>query len=312
MKQEGHLSNLSRADNGPAHDQQIPDSLIRVTSRRRISSPPRAHRLRPRLMEPTVAQLVVPLPNQAAICENRLASIQSARQDPTAKEMHDQRISGKELLKQVERLYLYGSRSPRLVALVHEAKATAIPLRLVVASAEYLQRLWESDNTTRAQLTGLTNYMASILCRLAPSAITLFTAIYYVRRLRKHYPKSRGEAGCSHRLFTVAMLIAHRYHECPHQQQGTNLYLTWSTYTHHIFSPADLQRMELEMVAFLKFELYISWEDFEYFVDRVYNEEGAQVVPRCLDLLTLARPVGWNQNQPADDSAVPFIDLGLS
>ncbi|KAF9166429.1 hypothetical protein DFQ26_007915 [Actinomortierella ambigua] len=41
--------------------------------------------------------------------------------------------------------------------------------------------------------------------------LTLTLALIYVDRLKSKYPEARGEAGCSHRLFLVAYIIAAKY-----------------------------------------------------------------------------------------------------
>jgi hypothetical protein len=132
-------------------------------------------------------------------------------------------------------------------------------------------------------------------------------AAYYVGRLRRLYPKANGESGCSHRLFTIALLVAYRYHQRP-AQVAENFYCWWSAAGGATFAATELQRMELEMVAFLKFKLYIRFDDFEYFVDQVFNQTiiamdglgsagasqrgGGQIVPHNLDIEEIIRPRG--------------------
>ena len=226
--------------------------------------------------------------------------------------------NNRDLHRLVHQVYLNGSRSPQLMNLVY-AMRHAVPLRIAITSAEYIRRIWEVSLSPAADqredesvepASGLlalqsqqrlTNYIANLIHRLSPSIVTIFSAVYYIGRLRRLYPKAHGEAGCGHRLITIALLIAHRYLEC-HSPPNESFYCHWSQHSGGIFSPADLFRMELEFVAFLRFNLYTPYDDFEYFVERVYNQEGGQTVPRSLDIPTLARPVGVDIDR---DAAVP-------
>lgn len=125
--------------------------------------------------------------------------------------------------------------------------------------------------------------MASCFYGIGPKSITFLVAIYYVARLRRLHPTTRGESGCCHRLFSVALLIAMRYHEYYNIGMDSNqFYHQWSIRVSGCFTPQELLWMEMELVSFLKYRLYISFSDFEYFIDRVYNEDAGQVVPSNL------------------------------
>ena len=195
------------------------------------------------------------------------------------------------LRKFAERTYRRGQRSPELINLLHSAKLTPIPMRTVTSAAEYIVNIWESlpEERSKDKIVALTNYIAVLLHRLSPSVITLLLATYYLGQLKRLYPTAVGSTGCTKRLITTALLIAYRYHE--HISPiSTAFYRIWATATLNVIDAPSLQRMELELVYFLKFKLYVSQADFEYFVDRVFNHEG-QVVPRCLDIAALTRPI---------------------
>jgi hypothetical protein len=184
---------------------------------------------------------------------------------------------------------------------------TAVPLHVAITSAEYIRKIWENPNIEldRPQSQQqLTNYIANLIYRVSPSVATIFAAVYYIGRLRRLYPKANGETGCGHRLFTVALLIAYRYLE-QHPNPDESFYCLWSQHSGGIFQPSDLFRMELEFVAFLKFNLYTPYDDFEYFVERVYNSENGQVVPHCLVIPELTRPVGGGPIE--QDASVPDL-----
>jgi hypothetical protein len=289
----GKLSNVSTINE---EDQVIPDADT-ATSRRRITR---------MIEESTVADHFESVQGSQRECDTNYTGEHGSRhrnQGPPRKPTNN-----KDLHRLVERVYRDGSRSPQLVGLVHSVRA-AIPLRVAIASAEYIERVWEGKqnsevcNQSRTQHS-LTNYIANILYRLSPSVITVFAAIFYVGRLRRLYPKAVGEEGCGHRLFTISLLIAYRYLE-RQVSPAEDFYQTWSAFSNHVFQPADLFRMELEFVAFLKFNLYITYDDFEYFVDRVYNSDGGQIVPRCLSIPQLSQPFGTTSQE--EDASVPSV-----
>lgn len=234
--------------------------------------------------------------------------------------------SSKDLYRLVRRIYEQGSRSPQLIGLVRRT-ASAIPMRIATATADYVMRTWERRatasatesiddpgqsllNVSPASIGALTNFIACLLHRAGPSVVVVMLAAYYVGRLRRLFPRAHGEPGCGHRLFTVALLIAYRYH----QRTGSvdsSFYCAWSANCGGIFAAADLARMEAEFVLFLGGDLYISSGEFEYFVDQVYGtvsgEGGGQVVPHSLDIVELARPAGTVL--AGDDASVPSLFL---
>ncbi|KAI9240649.1 MAG: hypothetical protein BYD32DRAFT_407713 [Podila humilis] len=53
--------------------------------------------------------------------------------------------------------------------------------------------------------------LSSPLLRVLYPNLTLTLALIYVDRLKAKYPEAKGEAGCSHRLFLIAFIIAAKY-----------------------------------------------------------------------------------------------------
>lgn len=298
MEPIGQLSNISCNIEEASYeeDQRIPDVQ---------SSTSRSSRDKNR-MEITVAEDVESRFESLESCDGNYTSTNGSRyrnfQTPPRPS------SSKDLHRLVERCYREGSRSPQIMQLVFSTR-TAIPLRVAITSAEYVHRIWEAskddDQISSSQSQQqLTNYIANLLYQSSPSVTTLFVAIFYVGRLRRFYPKAAGEQGCGHRLFTISLLIAYRYLEYQ-SVSDERFYHQWSSFTNGIFQARDLLRMELEFVAFLKFNLYISLEDFEYFVDRVYNSDGGQIVPRSLDIPKLSKPFGVVP--PEEEASVPSL-----
>ncbi|KAK9762155.1 hypothetical protein K7432_012382 [Basidiobolus ranarum] len=133
--------------------------------------------------------------------------------------------------------------------------------------------------------------------------VALIFALVYVERLKKLHPNARGETGCGHRLFLVSYMVACKYlqghllacesrtsqgakdyaAEVPNTDESTsedrqngNSHVPASVLSSIIlpneqwarlsgvFSTPELTRMELELLAFLQFDLYVSYEDFIY------------------------------------------------
>ncbi|KAK9763588.1 hypothetical protein K7432_009596 [Basidiobolus ranarum] len=134
--------------------------------------------------------------------------------------------------------------------------------------------------------------------------VALVFALIYVERLKKLHPNARGEAGCGHRLFLVSYMVACKYLQGhilawgnhtptksgraasvpvtrePHRVSSSPQHSTplehssvlpsiilpneqWARLS-GVFSTPELTRMELELLAFLQFDLNVSYEDFNY------------------------------------------------
>lgn len=267
------------------------------------------------MMDLVIAETTPPLRSERDSCLDPTPFARIAPSAPMAKgPLPSRRPPMRELHQTVERIYQEGPRSSELAGLVRAIRGP-LALRLVMTAAEYVLRLWEGEEATATAPRSphskgmMVQVMSATLLRVNPSVITLFAALYYIGRLRKMFPHAKGELGCGVRLFTVALLIAYRYHEGAVADAA--FYRAWSAHSHGLFSARDLLRMEVEMVAFLGYALHIPFEDFEYFVDRVFNADLGQVVPRCLDMHELARPAG-GAGAPLAEGGDATVPTGLS
>ena len=146
-------------------------------------------------------------------------------------------------------------------------------------------------------------YFMSFVQRTRPHAFSLFLAVLFIYKLRALHPRAKGEPGCAHRLFVVALMLTMRYIELDsdlitshgytnnprvHSSTGGGdvsmspllpslsdlssidtfqdkqlpLYELestecWARLSSPLFSPSDLHKMESEMMAFLKYDLYV-------------------------------------------------------
>jgi hypothetical protein len=91
-----------------------------------------------------------------------------------------------------------------------------------------------------------------------------------IERLRRMYPKAKGEKGCAHRLFFVSLMVAHKTFSAS-RTNSSSLFpfnADWHSYS-NAFSKEELKRMEFEFISFLKFDLFVSLNDFWYFLDTI-------------------------------------------
>ncbi|ORY06204.1 hypothetical protein K493DRAFT_310705 [Basidiobolus meristosporus CBS 931.73] len=162
------------------------------------------------------------------------------------------------------------------------------------------------------------------------SAIALIFALIYVERLKRLHPNARGEAGCGHRLFLVSYMVASKYLQ-GHLQARSNrsqpnhpnsqvpdaggpvseepmplgspsvlpsIILPneqWARMS-GVFSTPELTRMELELLAFLQFDLHVSYEDFLYHWTKYMDIN--QLVPN-------QHPIGVSVEESDDEGVVP-------
>ncbi|KAK9767856.1 hypothetical protein K7432_002001 [Basidiobolus ranarum] len=155
---------------------------------------------------------------------------------------------------------------------------------------------------TRTSIAPVTNSTLSTVFP-SHSCVALVLALMYVDRLKKMHPAAKGEAGCGHRLFLVSYMVATKYIQahfnswtkpsplapavptsadlqCRGADMATGLNSSspvvsvplsslispnehWARLS-AIFSTPELTRMELELLSFLQFDLFVSYEDFKY------------------------------------------------
>ncbi|KAK9767699.1 hypothetical protein K7432_002302 [Basidiobolus ranarum] len=187
---------------------------------------------------------------------------------------------------------------------------------------------------TRTSLAPVTN---SALTAAFPSfsCIALVLALIYVDRLKKMHPAAKGEAGCGLRLFLVSYMVATKYIQAhfnswakcspslattspvkdttesqtsqPIQTVPLSSLLSpnehWARLS-SIFSTPELTRMELELLSFLQFDLFVSYEDFKYYWT-MYMEIN-QAVP-AENPSPVFEPSYGDDEYAAEDGCVPDL-----
>ena len=165
--------------------------------------------------------------------------------------------------------------------------------RATVKVADIIFTSWEaSDNPDyRARRQQFSNYVVGFVMRVGPSVVTLLHALLYTLKLRAIYPRARGEQGCSHRLFVIALFVSTRYFQDKHVLIKPT-HTTWSSLS-GVFGAPELHRMELEFVTFLRGKLFIGLDEIERCVEEMIHgagEDGGEVfnaVPGSVDWFEL-------------------------
>lgn len=161
----------------------------------------------------------------------------------------------------------------------------------------------------RARKQQFANYVVGFVMRVGPSVATLLHALMYTLKLRSIYPRARGEQGCAHRLFVVSLLVSARYLNDRHLLIKAS-HPTWSTLS-GVFTAAELYRMEVEFVTFLRGSLYIGQLEMERNVEELFFEgdgEMGVIVPGSIDWLELISIKSKNLDTGcSNDSQVPGL-----
>lgn len=195
----------------------------------------------------------------------------------------------------LEEIYRNGRRCVILDRGLKEHKWRMASFRATLVVAETIFSNWESDSkpTTgdsdlRSRKQQFSNYVVGFVMRTGPSVVTILHALQYTLRLRSIYPRARGEKGCAHRLFVVALLVSARYLQ-DHQVLIKPNHTTWATLS-GVFTAPELLRMEVEFVTFLRGKLYIGAAELDRCIEENFffdDSEMGNLVPGGTDWLEL-------------------------
>ncbi|GAA5810057.1 hypothetical protein MFLAVUS_003475 [Mucor flavus] len=97
-----------------------------------------------------------------------------------------------------------------------------------------------------------------------PCAVKLFTLIYLLRLKSKLPVNARGGYDTPYRLFLAAVLTSSKYLS----ETGTGLTsVTLSYFTHHLYTPKDINRMERSFLGLIRYDLWVSANDIQSFMN---------------------------------------------
>lgn len=242
-------------------------------------------------------------------------------QDDNKRKTSVKNIDNREVIRAMMRMYSQGIRSPRLMQLMCDI-GNCIPLRLVFQVSEYTYSVSEkycghfkecsSEEQSKYhsdRILKLCNFLSRILHSIGATGVHLLSAAFYIGKYMR-FNKSRlnPAPGCSFRLAAVALLISHRYLGC-HQRLSSEYYENWSAMLGGVFTGRQLGSMEISMVTGLKLDLYIAYQDFEYFVDRAFLSDSGQNVPSMVDITEILKPAGmYYSGKYEEDCIVPIFN----
>ncbi|CAO3654814.1 unnamed protein product [Mucor hiemalis] len=129
-----------------------------------------------------------------------------------------------------------------------------------------------SENTSNQSLPPLNEFIHNFYnksrSRQFPCAVKLFTLIYLLRLKSKLPDNARGGYDTPYRLFLAAVLASSKYLS----ETGTGLTSTTLSYlTHHLYTPKDINRMERSFLGLIRYDLWVSDQDIQSFMDSYGN-----------------------------------------
>ncbi|KAJ1555316.1 hypothetical protein HK096_004280 [Nowakowskiella sp. JEL0078] len=175
-------------------------------------------------------------------------------------------------------------------------------------AADYQQAPETPPHTPyKPSLPKLSNFIANILTRTRVSSSTLILALFYLNRLKQIHPVCRGSRGSGHRLALAALIAASKY-----LYDDTFDNKAWSSVSSGLFGVAEVNQMEHEFLYFLKYELFVSEIQWNWFLGEIGKRLDISLTGR-LNELTFANKNdcgGWfcsksigNKFQEAQESS---------
>ncbi|KAI8813310.1 hypothetical protein BJ742DRAFT_865804, partial [Cladochytrium replicatum] len=145
--------------------------------------------------------------------------------------------------------------------------------QLIELSSSIVDELYHCDtfssdlNTSgRPILPGLHQFIMSVMQRTRSSLSSLALALFYLTRLKQIHPFCRGSHGSGHRIMLAALIVASKY-----LYDDTFNNKAWSSVSSGLYSLDEVNQMEIELLYFLKYQLWVtesSWIDFLESLDR--------------------------------------------
>ena len=106
----------------------------------------------------------------------------------------------------------------------------------------------------------MASFAQNIMSRTKINTNTLVAALLYLERLKKSYPRCRGSSGSGYRLLLSAIILAAKY-----LYDDTFDNAAWATVSCGMFNLKQVNHMEMELLNFLSFSLFIKMEEWNLF-----------------------------------------------
>lgn len=100
------------------------------------------------------------------------------------------------------------------------------------------------------------------MTRTRISGNTIVTAFLFLDRLKKLHPRCKGSAGSAYRLLLASIMLAAKY-----LYDDTFDNTAWATVSSGMFTLEQVNHMEMEMLYFLNFGLFVTCHEWITFYD---------------------------------------------
>ena len=100
----------------------------------------------------------------------------------------------------------------------------------------------------------------------------MVTALLYLDRLKQMHPNCKGSEGSGYRLLLSAIILAAKY-----LYDDTFDNTAWATVSSGLFHLKQVNHMEMELLYFLNFELYIPIQEWNAFYLTVEQRVAQEV-----------------------------------
>ncbi|ORX91448.1 hypothetical protein K493DRAFT_152364, partial [Basidiobolus meristosporus CBS 931.73] len=118
-----------------------------------------------------------------------------------------------------------------------------------------INHLFKCDDTRTNelhQLPKLSEFIDSVVRRTNTSWSSILIALTYLIRLKQKHPGCKGTYGSGHRLLLASIMVATKY-----LNDDAYYNKTWASVCNGIFTIQEINKMEMELLFFLDFKLYV-------------------------------------------------------
>lgn len=217
-----------------------------------------------------------------------------------------------------DNIYRNTPKDPKLAKIINSnSRANSITSDMITMSAKLLVGQWERNelgkmtfsnyidtNENRSSVDhsyngnsngngvyyNLVLFMSKLIMNTKSTSLVLLASLYYSHKIYKMYSgKISSGHGCSFRVFTISLMIACKYllntqekrEERDENDNGGigNDYQYWAACTLDMFNARDIERMESEMLSFLKYDIQVTMADLQWFKECIFDSNSISIVP---------------------------------
>jgi len=179
-------------------------------------------------------------------------------------------------------IYKETPKDVKILGVIASCQKSSISSDLINLSARLLVRQWEKSSNLEVSSNVYHNlilFISKLTMSIRPTLPTFLTSLYYSYKIYKTYGnRISGGDGCSFRVFTISLMIACKYLS-DGEKIGINDHYYWAAHTLDMFRERDVEKMELEMLSFLKYNIRITMSDLQWFKECVLDASSISLVP---------------------------------